>query len=85
MSRTITHFKVKDFAAFNEAFAAGAALRKAHGGQGAQLFHSQSDPNDVIVVIEWADAEQARQFFASSELRERQQQAGILGRPDLYE
>lgn len=85
MTRTITHLKVKDFAAFKEGFAAGAAMRKAHGAQGAHLFRSQSDPNAVLVVIEWANAEQAHQFFASSELRERQQQVGVLGKPEAYD
>ncbi len=85
MTRSIAHLKVKDFDTFKHAFAAGAALRKAHGAQGAHLFRSQSDPNAVLVVIEWANAEQGQQFFASSELRERQQQAGVLGKPDLYD
>ena len=85
MSRTITRLKVKDFDTFKQAFAQGAALRKAHGGQGAQLFHSSSDPHDVVVVIEWANLEQARAFFASSELRQRQQEAGVLGPPELYD
>ncbi|HEY7123831.1 MAG TPA: antibiotic biosynthesis monooxygenase [Ktedonobacterales bacterium] len=85
MSRTITRFKVKDFDTFKHAFAQGVALRQAHGGQGAQLFHNSSDPHDVLLIIEWTNLEQARAFLGSGELRQRQQEAGVLGPPELYD
>jgi heme-degrading monooxygenase HmoA len=85
MAYTVTHFTVQDFAAFRQTFAAGEALRKAHGSRGAHLFQNPSAPNEVVLLGEWEDLERARQLLQSSELRERQQQAGVLGRPDLYE
>jgi heme-degrading monooxygenase HmoA len=85
MAYIVTHANVQDFAAFQQAFAAGEALRKAHGARSARIFQNPSDPHDVVLLVEWEDLERARQFYQSTELRERQQQAGVLGRPDLYE
>jgi heme-degrading monooxygenase HmoA len=85
MTYTVTHAHVQDFAAFQQSFAAGQALRKARGSRGARIFQNPSDPKDIIVLLEWEDLEGAQQHFQSTELREGQQQGGVLGRPDPYE
>jgi heme-degrading monooxygenase HmoA len=85
MAYIVIHFTVQDFAAFQQTFAAGEALGKAYGSRGVHLFQNPSAPNEVVLLGEWEDLERARQFLQSNELRERQQQAGVLGRPDLYE
>jgi heme-degrading monooxygenase HmoA len=85
MAYIVTQFTVQDFAAFKQAFAAGETLRKARGSRGAHLLQNTSDPSKVVLLAEWEDLEEARKFSQSSEVRERQQQAGVLGRPDRYE
>jgi heme-degrading monooxygenase HmoA len=85
MAYFVTHFTVQDFDTFQEVFAAKAPVRKAHGSGGARLFRSASRPNEVIAVFEWEDLEQSRQFLQSPALRERLQQAGVMGQPERYE
>jgi heme-degrading monooxygenase HmoA len=88
MAYIVTQCTVQDFAAFKQAFAAGVELRNANGSRGSRgvrIFQNPSDPSKVVLLSEWEDLERARQFLQSSELRESQQQAGVQGRPDLYE
>ncbi len=85
MAYTVTHARVNDFAAFQQAFASGQALRQARGSRGARLFQNPSDPKDIIVLIEWEDPAGAQQYFQSTALREGQQQGGVAGHPDAYE
>ena len=85
MAYFVTHFTVEDFATFKDVFAANAPVRKAYGSTGARLFRSASRPNEVIAFFEWEDLEQSRQFLQSPALRERLQQAEVIGQPERYE
>ena len=60
------------------------AVRKATGSKGARVLQNADNPNEVIVITEWANMEQARQMAQSQELREAQQRAGVTGPPDVY-
>lgn len=44
-----------------------------------------NDPDEAIALFEWADEGDSRAFFASEELRERLEEAGVNGRPELTE
>jgi heme-degrading monooxygenase HmoA len=40
--------------------------------------------NEVFVLLEWDSMEKIQQFAQSDELKERMQQAGVTGPPDIY-
>jgi heme-degrading monooxygenase HmoA len=61
-----------------------AAIRKANGSKGGRLFRSEKDPNEVLILFEWEDFGKARAFAESEDLRKRMEQAGVIGKPDLY-
>ena len=80
MPYTVSRVRVEDYDKFkqNHFSEGGIAFRQAYGASGARLFRSSSDPKEIIVLGEWDDLENARRFFQSNELRERQQRGGVV-------
>jgi hypothetical protein len=37
-----------------------------------------------VILLEWDDLENARQFAQSEDLREIMQRYGVVGQPDIY-
>jgi hypothetical protein len=83
MAYVIVKCKVADYATWKRMFDAGGASRQAGGSKGGQLFRSDDDPNEVIILLEW-DLEQDRQFRQREALQAKMQEAGVLGPPELY-
>ncbi|MBI4754482.1 MAG: cyclase [Betaproteobacteria bacterium] len=84
MTHILVRHKVSDYATWKPAFDAHAEARKAAGSRGGQVFSSASDPNEVIVLLTWADLESAHRFADSAELRQAMERAGVVDRPDVY-
>lgn len=76
--------RVKDYEQWKLAFDAHSLTRQANGSRGGQLFRNASDPNELVVLLEWDVLERAHQFAQSEELREVMQQAGVIDRPAIY-
>lgn len=84
MTVAVARFKVADYARWKESFATGAAMRKASGSRGAQVFQSVSDPNEVILLIEWDDLSAGMRLGQSPAIQELQKQGGILTAMEPY-
>jgi heme-degrading monooxygenase HmoA len=84
MPYVLIHLRVADYAKWRPGFDANSATRREGGSQSGRIFRSASDPNELITFFEWDDLESARQFTQSADLREKMQQAGVIGRPDVY-
>ncbi len=54
------------------------ATRQASGSRGGQLFRNANDPNELGILLDWEDLEQARQFAQSEDLRQAMQRARWL-------
>jgi heme-degrading monooxygenase HmoA len=76
--------KFEDYDQFRSVFDERAGLRKEHGSKGGQVFRSDADPTEVVVLLEWDDLERAREFSQSPVLREGVAEAGLMDRPDVY-
>jgi hypothetical protein len=48
------------------------------------LLRNSDDPNEVVLLFETQDLQRARDFAASSDLREKMQEAGVVDKPDIY-
>ena len=83
MSYVLIRHKVADYAKWKRGVRAAAAWRKASGEVSFQVFRSSTDPNDLTVVCRWASAARMRKFVESAELRERMQQVGVIGKPEI--
>ena len=76
--------KVEDYKKWKSLFDKHAATRTAGGSKGGHVFRSPDDPNEVVVLLEWDTLQKARRFSQSEDLRERMQEAGVIGQPDIY-
>jgi quinol monooxygenase YgiN len=57
-------------------------LRRSRGSKGVnQVFRDADNPNTVTLILEWDNADNARKFLGSTELREAMQRAGVVGAP----
>ena len=79
----VTH-TVEEYAKWKPVFDEHGAFRKANGSKGAHVFQSADNPNEVVLLFEWANLENARQFVQSPNLREAMERAGVTGPPDVH-
>jgi heme-degrading monooxygenase HmoA len=84
MVHVLVRHKVADYGRWKEAFDSHLSARKRGGEIGFRLFHSVDDPHEIFLLLDWDSAEEARKFLDSSELRERMQQAGVQGAPEIH-
>jgi heme-degrading monooxygenase HmoA len=83
MPYLLIRHQVTDYAQWKSAFDAHSVTRQSNGSRGGQLFRNASDPDELVVLLEWDDLERARQFVQSDELREVMQRAGVINHPTI--
>jgi heme-degrading monooxygenase HmoA len=83
MPYLLVRHKVTDYEQWKSVFDAHSLTRQANGSRGGQLFRNASDPNELVVLLEWDVLEKARQFAQSEELREVLRRAGVVGQPSI--
>ena len=69
MALVIVRHKVKDFAAWKNAFDAHASARGTAGLSNTRLFRSVDDPSEVVILFDTDDIGKAKQFIESPELK----------------
>ena len=87
MPYLLVHHKVEDYARWRPMYDEHAATRKAGGASGTaagRVFRSATNPNELVILLEWDDLEKARQFAHSEDLRQTMQRAGVVDQPDVY-
>ncbi len=83
MVHVLVRHKVADFNRWKEAFDTHVIARKRAGEISFHVFHNLEDSHDIFLLLDWESADAARKFMTSSELRDRMQQAGVLGPPEI--
>jgi heme-degrading monooxygenase HmoA len=83
MSTLLVHHKVEDYAKWRPVFDEMGAARKAHGATGWRVLRDAADPNDIVILTEFPDADSARRYAQAPELREAMQRAGVTVRPEV--
>ncbi len=77
MAYTMARVKVADYAAWKRVFAEAAALRRANGSRGSMAFQSVNDPHEVVLLIDWENADMGWRFAQSAEVHESQRKGGV--------
>jgi hypothetical protein len=83
MVRVIVRHKVADYGRWKEAFDGHLGARKAAGEVGYRVMLSVDDPREVTVFLDWDSLDRARKFAASDDLKQKMQQSGVIGDPDV--
>jgi heme-degrading monooxygenase HmoA len=84
MFYTLVKITVADYAQWRAGYDSLTGLRQSSGAQHDLVFQSADNPNEVFALIGWTDADQARAYFASPELRQGMQRAGVQGPPTIF-
>ena len=84
MAAMLIRHRVADFAAWLPAFTAESPVRRAHGARQERVLRSATDPDEVLVLLEWDDLDRARLYADSDDARIAMWQAGVIGQPDIW-
>jgi heme-degrading monooxygenase HmoA len=84
MPSVLIRHKVQDYATWRPLFDEHGTTRQASGSQGGRLFRNASDPNELVILFEWDDLDNARRFASSDDVRETMQRGGVADQPDVY-
>lgn len=84
MPSLLIRHRVADYAAWKAVFDEQELTRRANGSQGGRLFHNATDPNEVLLLLEWDDLDRARLFADSDDLREAMARSGVTDQPDIW-
>jgi L-rhamnose mutarotase len=84
MPYLLIRHKVENYAKWKPVFDEHNDKRKAAGSKSYRIFHNEDDANNLVLLFEWDNLDNARQFAQSEELRKKMQEAGVIGQPDIY-
>jgi hypothetical protein len=84
MHYLLIRHKVAAFAKWKPAYDAHGSARANAGLKEERLLREIDDPNEVVLLFSVQDLNKAKQFAASDDLRQRMQQAGVAGKPDIW-
>ena len=76
--------KIKDYDKWKKIFDDHGAVRKANCSKGALIYHDLNDPNRLVVITEWENMEDAKNFSSSEDLKITMKNAGVIGLPELH-
>ena len=84
MPYILVRHNVEAYATWRPAYDGHGAARQAGGCKGTHVFRNAEDPNEIVMLLEWDDLENARQLIQSEDLREAMERSGVTDQPDIY-
>jgi heme-degrading monooxygenase HmoA len=83
MPYLLVQHNVSSYTNFESVFKADEARRRRFDARSARVFRSVAEPEKVFTLVEWDDAEKARKFADSYELREAMKWGGDPTAPQI--
>ena len=84
MPYVLIRHKVEDYAKWRPGYNEHGSTRKAGGCMGTHVFRNAENPSEIVILLEWDEMENARQFIQSADLREEMKRHGLADEPDIY-
>lgn len=84
MAHLFIRHKVADYGKWKTTFDNFVDTRRAGGEKSYQIFHPDDAPNDLVILFEWDDLNNARAFMGNPDLKEAMGKAGVLEPPEVY-
>jgi hypothetical protein len=82
--RLMIRSKVKDFDAWKKSFDTHNQVRKDAGLTDRVIAYTIGDNHNITLVFAVADLDKAKAFLASKDLKDRMEEAGVVGPPNIY-
>ena len=83
MSYILVHHQVKNYNNWKAVFDEHTDVRAQSGSKGGKVFRNANNPNDLFILLEWDNLDNAKKFTQSENLGETMQRAGVVGMPDV--
>jgi hypothetical protein len=83
MNYLIFRTKVEDFNRWKPVFDDDKLVRKAAGLKELHVLRNIDNQNEIVLLFEVSDIAKAKEFSTSADLKEKMQESGVLGRPDI--
>ena len=84
MTTILVRHKVQDFAKWKSTYDTLDSFHKSNKVRSAQVFRNADNPNEVVVLTEMENINDARQFAQSQGLKDAMQNAGVAEQPSVY-
>jgi heme-degrading monooxygenase HmoA len=84
MAYVLVHHKVEDYNKWKAAYDEHSDFRTQYGSKGGKVFQSADNPDELFVLLEWNNLDNARNFAKSDDLKKAMQEAGVVGMPDIF-
>ena len=84
MVRMFVKHRVSDYAAWRKGYDAFDPSRTRLGVRGHEVYRDLDDPNTVTAWHDFDDADAARRFAGSAELKSAMKGAGVVGAPKIW-
>jgi quinol monooxygenase YgiN len=82
--RVYIRHNVTDYATWRKTYDAFDAKRRKMGVTGQAVYRSIDDENDVTVTHDFTNAEKAKAFASSPDLKAAMENAGVKGAPQIW-
>lgn len=84
MSYMFVRHKVADFADWRAVFDLHSEAQRKVGLRVLHVLRNTDDPNEVFLLFEVDDPEQARAFVSAPDVPQAQRDSGVVDDPDIY-
>ena len=84
MAYLLIRHETRDYATWKAAFDAFHVTRRASGEKSYQIFHPDGDPNNLWLLFEWDNLDNARAFMANPDLKKTMDAAGVVEQPEVF-
>lgn len=83
MPYSLARLKVEDYAKWKPVFDQISAARRASGAKKGILLRDADNPNEITILIEWDNLENARKFIQSDVVKKSLRESGTI-KSDFY-
>jgi quinol monooxygenase YgiN len=83
MAHVFVRHRVNDFETWKKVFDEFADTRKASGEKAFQIYRPGEDSENLHLLFEWDNMDNARKFMESSELKAAMGRAGVAEEPHI--
>ena len=84
MVQVIVQHHVADYDTWYPVFVEHGDVRRKHGATGHAIYRTLADPNDLVIVNEFATREGAEGFMSDPSLPEAMHRAGVNSEPKIW-
>ncbi|MDI6723180.1 MAG: cyclase [Methanobacterium sp.] len=83
MHYVLVRHKIKDYDKWKRIYDENMENRKNNGSKGGHVLKGTDDPDEIVILFEWDDLDNARKFYRSEETRKRMEKAGVEN-PEIH-